>query len=149
MTVTAEDIVQFAEKKVVLTYVNAEGVETSTEGKAEAANALGILLKPKGKTNLELVELASIVGVEHAPEPTKELKAKTLKVVDHGAAKTHLLERHGYTLSEVNGLDEATALEVHTQIDHPAEDLGHVHGPKASAEKAEAIEAQAAEADAE
>lgn len=146
MTVTAVEIEQYAGKKVIVTLFSLpEGEESvELEGKAEAANALGILLKPKGKTNFELIELSNIASVSLAPEKDIVLKARTLKLVELGQAKAHLLERHAYTLSEVNGLGEEQASDLHHQIDHPVEDLGHVHGAKASGDSAASIEEKAA-----
>lgn len=129
---------QYQGKKVILTLADttegaAEGSTKEIEGTATAANALGIMLKPKGKTGLELYEAGDIRGVAYAPEKEKELKAKTLKIVDHGNAKQHLVDRHGYKLSEINKMEETGAFEFHGTLDHPELDLGHVHGDKEAA----------------
>ena len=115
------------------------------EGKAEAANELGILLKPKGRTQVELIEASKIESVEFAPEPEKKIAAKTIAVIDYGKARQHLADRHGLTLEEVNQLNEEQALDYHNQTEHGT--LGHVHGEKEKAAKDEAgkVEAEAAE----
>lgn len=148
MTVEASELNQYEGKRVTLTYTDAaaEGGSVTLEGKAEKANAKGVLLKPKGKTNFELIESERVTAIELAPDTAKPLTARVLKEVELGTAKNHLLERHGLTLTEVNELTEEAALEFHQGIDHVAEDLGHVHGAKPSAEKAAEVEAAAAEA---
>lgn len=115
------------------------------EGKAEAANELGILLKPKGRTQVELVEASKIESVEFAPEPEKKISAKTIALIDYGKARQHLADRHGLNLDEVNQLTEEQALDFHNQTDHTG--LGHVHGEKETKAKdeAKAVEAEAAE----
>jgi hypothetical protein len=149
VTVTA-DLDQFAGKKVIITRNLAEPNEAGEtavelEGKAESANSLGVLFKPKGKTGLELIEVGEIEDIRLAPETDKRLSAKTLKITELGAAKQHLIDRHGLTLTEVNGLDEPTAFSYHAELDHKGLDLGHVHGEKPAAERAAALESAAAE----
>lgn len=116
------------------------------EGKAEAANALGILIKPKGRTQVELVEVDKIESVELAPESEKKLSAKSLAILDLGKGRQHLLDRHGLTLEEVNQLNEEQAFDYHGELDHVELALGHKHEEKKAAEeRAEATEAAAAE----
>lgn len=145
------DYDKFEGKKVVLTRnlekPNERG-ETAVEleGTVEAVNDLGIMFKPKGQVKPEILLNPEIEEVRYAPEKSKKAKAKKLKPVEHGQAKSHLLERHGLTLTKVNGFTEEQALEYHNAIDHVAADLGHVHEDKADSEAAEAV---AAEADAD
>lgn len=150
MTTTAS-LSSYEGKKVIVTVNLAEPNEKGesaieVEGTAQAANDLGILLKPKGKTNLDLIEASNIEAVRLAPEPDKKLTAKTLKDVELGNAKQHLLDRHGLTLTDVNALTEESAFNYHAGLDHKALDLGHVHGAKASEERAAALEEKAADA---
>lgn len=127
------DYSQYADQKVIVTVnldePNDKG-ETAVEieGTALAANELGILLKPKGRTKAELIEASKIEQVQFAPEKARDLKAKSLKVVGYGDARQHLLDRHGVALAWVNGATEAQALEYHSGLDHS--DLGHNHDPK-------------------
>lgn len=111
------------------------------EGKAEAANALGILLKPKGRTQVELIEAAKIESVEFAPEAPKKIAVKTIAVVDYGKARQHLADRHGQNLDTVNALTEEEALDQHNALDHTG--LGHVHGEKEKSGEAEAAQVEA------
>lgn len=114
------------------------------EGKAEAANALGILIKPKGRTQVELIEASKIESVEIAPESEKKLAAKSLAIVDLGKARQHLLDRHGLTLDEANGLTEEAAFDYHNEVEHGG--LGHKHeDKKAAEERAENTEQAAAD----
>jgi hypothetical protein len=141
------DLTQYSGKKVIvqvkLDAPNEKG-ETlvEVEGKAEAANELGILLKPKGRTQVELIEASNIESVEFAPEQDKKLTAKTVAVIEHGKARQHLLDRHGLTLEDVNKLTEAQALEYHNNTEH--EGLGHIHGEVGAKNRSEKVEQQAA-----
>lgn len=122
---------EFADKKVVVVHrVDGETNAVETEGKVEGANALALLLKPKGKTQAVLIEADKIEDVRYVEEKPKALTAKTLKPVEFGQARNHLLERHGLTLEAVNALSEKEAFEQHKGIDHVASKLGHVHGSK-------------------
>jgi hypothetical protein len=97
-------------------------------GKAESSNVMGVLLKPKGRTQFELIPASEIESIEFAPEEAKKLKQKTIAVIDYGKARQHLVDRHGVALSEVNDMTEEKAFEYHKGLDHA--DLGHVHGDK-------------------
>lgn len=145
MTVDASQLAQYEGKRISIVYTGADGTQVTAEGKAEKANEKAVLLKPKGKTNFDLIEADKIQTITVQADEAKPLTAKTLKPVVVGASKTHLLERHGLTLGEANGLTEEAGLQYHSELDHAALDLGHVHGVKASAEKAAALEEKAAE----
>lgn len=147
MAVEATELSQYEGKKVVLVQNQGEGKDAiELEGTAEKANALGVLLKPKGKVKLELIELDTIEDIRLAPDTSANLKAKKLKVVKLGQARSHLLERHGYTLAQVNELTEDAAYELHAGLNHVELDLGHVHEDKAETPAAQAVaEAEAAE----
>jgi hypothetical protein len=145
---TAENLEQYQDKKIIVTVnldePNDKGeTAVEVEGTALAANALGILLKPKGRTQGELIEAAKIEQVQFAPEKARAIKAKSLKVVVYGDARNHLAERHGTALSWLNGATEAAALEYHGTLDHS--DLGHNHDPKPA--KVEGAEAEAPASD--
>ena len=109
------------------------------EGSLEAANELGVMLKPKGQVKADIIDAAEIEEIRLAPEKAKSLKAKPLKIIELGQAKSHLLERHGLTLKEVNGLTEEEAFEYHETINHVESDLGHIHQNKESAPAAQAV----------
>ena len=135
---------KFVGKRVVLTRnlktPNEKGeLAVEIEGSLEAANDLGVMLKPKGQVKADIIDASEVEEIRLAPEKAKALKAKVLKIIELGQAKSHLLERHGLTLKEVNGLTEEDAFEFHESIDHEAKDLGHVHKDKDTAPAAQAV----------
>lgn len=116
---------QYAGRKVLLT-TKAEGGDAETvEGTAEVANEKGLIFRPKGRSRSSLVEAADIVSVEFAPTTSKTLEASRVLPVQPGRVRQHLLDRHGWSLTAVNGLSEDEAIERHNKIDHS--DLGHRH----------------------
>jgi hypothetical protein len=122
---------QFIDKKV--TFVRNEAGKTEAEeveGTVVAVNGGIVMLKPKGKTTPTLIPEGEIENMDFAADKAKSLTRKTLKVVEYGQARAHLLERHGAKLALVNKLSEKEAFEQHKEIDHENEDLGHVHGDK-------------------
>lgn len=134
------ELEQYTDKRILVT-VNTEEGASEVEGVAQAANELGLLIKPKGKMGLDLIPIADIIEVKYVAEKQKPLVAKVLKPVGFGQARTHLLERHALLLEEVNGMSEQEAFDKHNEIDHVEADLGHVHGDKNKTERAEAVEA--------
>jgi hypothetical protein len=134
------DLAQYEGKKIIVIKKVEGGDAVEIEGTAQASNDLGILIKPKGKTNFDLIHKGDIEEVRYVVEKPKALGRKTLKLVEFGQARNHLLERHGYTLAQVNEIDEKQAFDAHNAIDHVASDLGHEHGDKAKTERVEAIE---------
>lgn len=130
MTQVANDLSQYAGKKIVVTIKTDEGTFEEVEGFAESANVLGILLKPKGKSAVQIIDPELIERVDYAPEKAKSLAVKYLKEIEFGGNRQHLLDRHSVQLAVVNAMDEASALELHQSIDHGSLDLGHRHGEK-------------------
>lgn len=144
---TTSPYTDFVGKKIVLTRnlkePNAKGeLAEEVEGTLEAANPQGIMFKPKGQVKPEIIMADEVEEIRYAPEKAKALKAKTLKPITYGQARGHLLERHGMTLTQVNGLTEEQALAYHNELDHVASGLGHVHGEKDAAPAAEAVAAE-------
>lgn len=140
---TTGTLTQYTDQKVIvqvkLDEPNAEGATlVEVEGTCLAANELGVLFKPKGRTKAELIEADKIESINFAPEKARVLKPISLKEVAYGDARKHLLERHGVALSWVNNeaTTEASALEYHQTLDHA--DLGHNHDPKPEKAKDEA-----------
>ena len=127
---------QYNGKKVLVTVNQADGTAAEVEGTVEIGTAAGLLIKPKGKTKLDLIESANIAEVKLAPETAKAITAKKLKPIVLGQARGHLLERHGYKLKDINAMNEDTAFDFHESIDHKSEDLGHVHEAATTAEVA-------------
>lgn len=127
------DLTKFDGKKVVivhnLTEANDKGeLAEEVEGTALAANAMGVLLKPKGTTQATLIEAANIEEISLAPEKPKKLVVRWLKDVEYGNARQHLVSSHGYNVSKVEPMTEEAALEFHETLDHS--DLAHRHGEK-------------------
>lgn len=110
--------------------------ETSEEieGTVQAVNAMGILIKPKGKVNFDLVETGDIEEVFLTPEGDKKFTRSKLKDVEDGKMRRHLLDRHGVTLKWANEATEEEAVAYHNTLDHEKLDLGHVHGKVEKAE---------------
>jgi hypothetical protein len=136
------DYSKYNGKKVVVVRAVAGSTDAEeVEGTAQVANATGVLLKPKGQTKLELIDAANIEDIRFVEDEQKDLGVKTLKIVDYGQARNHLLERHGFTLPTVNAMTEKEAYELHGGIDHVAAELGHIHGDKTKTERVQAVEA--------
>lgn len=140
MTATA-DLQEYVNKRVTLIWNKAGETEASElEGSIEAVGPDTLLLKPKGRTKLEFIPLAEIEPDSlHLVEETgdRKLKAKKIKPVELGNARSHLLERHGITLSQANEMIEEQAFSYHADLDHVALDLGHVHKSKDDEEDSE------------
>lgn len=136
---------EYVGKKVLVTVKAEDGSAVEVEGTVEKANDFALVIKPKGKTRLDIIENDAIIEIKYIAETGTPLKAKLLKPVELGQARTHLLERHGYTLADINKMDEQGAFDFHKALDHVALDLGHTHGVKESPASA-AVEAVAAEA---
>jgi hypothetical protein len=135
-TATELDLSQYDGKRVVVTHNQADGTAAETEGTVQTGNSLGLLIKPKGKSAVEIIEAGDIEGIILAPEKQKNFGVTYLKVVELGGARKHLLDRHAATLTAVNSMTEEDAFKLHASIDHEDSDLGHVHGEKPKKDKA-------------
>jgi hypothetical protein len=129
-----KDYTSFIDKRVILT-LEEDGEAVEVEATVKAANGSGLLIKPKGKTNFEVIDPDAVLEIESAPTTARALKARTVKPLQHGQARAHLLDKHGWTLEQVNATSEDEAFAQHEQIDHETLGLGHVHGEKASSEE--------------
>lgn len=133
------DFKSFEGKKVVLVRnldkANDKG-ETAEEleGTLVAVASEALMFKPKGKTSSVLIEIKDVESINHADTSARKLTRKTLKIVEFGQARNHILERHGLTLTSVNALSEKDAYDWHQGLNHEELDLGHVHGEKAKPE---------------
>lgn len=139
MTVSVTDLKEYEDKKVVLVRnlakPNDKGdTAEELEGTLVAVAGDAVMFKQKGKATAGLIDIGDIERVDHADTGSKKLVRKTLKVVKFGQARNHLLERHGYTVTQVNEITEKEAYDLHASIDHEAQDLGHVHKDKADDE---------------
>lgn len=124
-----ENPTQYVDQKVILVKSQGEGKEAvEIEGTVLSANDLGVLLKPKGKTQADLIEAASIVEVRFAPKKEESVKVRTVQPVKFGQGKQHLAERHGLSVKGLNSKPEEEAFNYHASLDHA--DLGHKHEEK-------------------
>lgn len=126
-----DNLAQWQDKKVIVTHnldkPNDEGHTcVETEGLITLVNeAVGIILKPTGKTLGALIKSKDIEDIVLAPTTLRVFKQKTIRRVTLETARQHLLDRHGMALEAVNVTNEEDALEHHSKIDH--EPLGHNH----------------------
>lgn len=125
------DFKQFTGKKVRVVHnlekPNAQGhMAEEIEGTVQVGNALGLLIKPKGRTMSDLIEADKIESVDEIVSAPKQLKAKALKDVTLENARQHLLDRHGWLLTEANKISDKEGLERHDDLAH--DNLGHTHG---------------------
>lgn len=141
-----QDFSEYQGKKVIVKHQDGEQV-VEVEGTVEQANALGLLVKPKGKTNLRLLEASDIVEVSYAPEKLKAITVKKLQPIQYGQARQHLADRHGYDLAALAEYPEHEAYEFHKTINHEDPKISHIHVEKSeSTEEAAPAEAETAEA---
>lgn len=144
-TATDTDLSQYNGKKVTvvrkLETPNEKGESAvQVECVVQVGNANGLLVKPKGKVQFDLIKLDEIEDVYLTPEKSKPLVASKIKKVTIGQARRHLLERHGVTLEWANSVSEEDALAYHDSLDHVELKLGHVHVDKTDEKKDETSE---------
>lgn len=125
MPVDPATLEEYDGKQVLLTVIQEDGSAKEFEGKIEAASPAGVAFKEKGKRDVELVEPDKIEEIALAPIKPKSLPQKKLKPVTENTVRQHLLDRHGYDRSVVNGMTDDQAFKEHEDIDH--DDLGHKH----------------------
>ncbi len=133
MSAPTVDLTDFVNKKVSLTY-RAEGTEEATtkEGTVQAASAIGLIFKEKGKADVDIVEPDWIDAIEATPEKEPNVTVKKLKPVTSNF-RQHLADRHGYLPKDLNEMTEEQGKAVHDGIDHS--ELGHRHEvPQAQAD---------------
>lgn len=125
MTVDPKTLEEFSGKQVILTVIQEDGSAKELEGKVEDASEVGMAFKEKGKRDVDLVLPEQIEEIVLAPSKPKTLSQKKLKEITEANARQHLLDRHGYERSVVNGMTDEQGLDEHNDIDHS--DLGHRH----------------------
>lgn len=129
------DLSQYTNKAVTVVRKLAEPNEKGEtaieiEGKVQIGNDVGLLIKPKGKVQFDLIPRSEIEDVYLTPEKSKKLVASKIRPVGIGNIRRHLLDRHGVTLEWANKVSEEQAKEYHDGLDHVANNLGHVHVEK-------------------
>ena len=131
MTTLAEvDPKSLENKTVIFTVRGEDGKEpTKVEGVVQAASAIGVAYKKKGKSALDMLEADRIQDLEILPDKPKVIKAKKLKTVAADSVRQHLADRHGINIDWLNSVSNEEAEEYHNGIDHRKEGtvLGHYH----------------------
>ncbi len=112
---------EFVDRRVILTKVDG----SEHEGKISAVSPILIMFVPKGTRSGELVTVADVQDIQLRPEKPRKLSQKSMDPVTTGRVRRHLLDYHGTTLAEVNGMGDVEAEIFHDAIDHS--DLGHNH----------------------
>lgn len=148
-TAEAVDYGQYTGQKVIVTLApqGDSKEKTQVEGKVEVGNPLGLMFKAKGKSQVDLIEAASIVAVEAAPEKPKAFKARKLNLTEDGNVRQHLLDRHGIQLDWVNQASDKQATDYHATLNHAELNIGHVHEAPAPAAKSSDADAAIASAE--
>lgn len=147
MSVDPNTLAQYDGKDVVLHLIQEDGSVAEFEGKVQGASEFGMAFKEKGKRDSVLVEPKEIEEIAVAATKPKNLSQKKLKPIAAGSIRQHLLDRHGFSRSLVNKMDDDAAVKAHDGIDHA--DLGHRHlTAEEVAKAAEEKPAESADADA-
>ena len=121
-----QDISQYKGKFVEIELAEHDG--ESKEYKVEEAMGNLVLLREKGKSSPQLIETDKIISfTPPAPKPPAPLKAKRQNPVEPEQVKRHLVDNHGYKVSDINSLTVEQAVALHDDIDHQELDLGHFH----------------------
>lgn len=111
-------------------------------GRIEAVNELAILFRPKGGSQIIMIDSGEIISCTEITPESKKSSTPSLRqkrqdpLTDTLKAKRHLLDSHGYLISWAKSVDDEDALKQHDSIDHG--DLGHYHAERAV--KSETIE---------
>jgi hypothetical protein len=124
------DYSEYNEKRVTLIVNSEDGTAQELEGTIVAGNALGVMFKPKGSSKTDIIEGSNIVEVRLAPAKPKKLTVKKLKPIAVGQVRQHLVDRHGYTIADIEKMGEAEAAKFHDELDHSG--LGHRHTDSAA-----------------
>lgn len=101
--------------------------ETKEYKVEEAANGF-VVLREKGKSSPALIKEEDIVGfLPPEPKPVPPLKARRQNPVAAEDVKRHLVDNHGYQVSQINAITVEEAVALHDGIDHEGLDLSHFH----------------------
>jgi hypothetical protein len=132
MTQTQINFDEYVGKRVTLTRLEGEGdsqKEVQLEATVDSFAGDILLIKPKGKSNFDMVTTSEIKDITLAPD-SNALKPKRMDPIRLGNVRQHYADRHGASLTELNGITEEEAFAAHEALDHKAEDLGHYHAVK-------------------
>lgn len=134
MSVDPNKLADYAGKNVNIK-LSGEYAELSGEGKVEAASTMGVAFKPKGKGTV--IVLPSDVEAIEASAVVKKITRKSMLPATLDNVRQHLVDRHGYKVSDIEQYTPEQALEFHNSLEHG--ELGHDHKKaEASAEPAAA-----------
>jgi hypothetical protein len=148
MTTPPTDYGRYKEKKVVMMVgdpADPDKEAVQHEGVIKAATAAGVLLKPKGRSIVELFDLNQILGIEVLAEANQVVQ-RTVKLPELGTVRQHLADRHGFLVPPLEKMTEEEAVQAHnSQHEAIGKDLGHRHETPATtdAPEKESKEAQA------
>ena len=110
----------------------------------EEANEAAVILREKGKSKSELYLAGRVVSFyDVPPKPAAPLKARRAAPLELSKAKRHLVDFHGYKLTDINRLSDQEALDFHETIDHKELDMGHYHGVSKAEEEVAKTQADA------
>lgn len=134
------NLLEYADKHVTVTYLD-EGENKTITGLVTKANAMAILVRPKGKSFV-LVDVESVASITEVDTPVKvqRIKVRSMEKILTDQVRQHLADRHGLSLGLIP--DDATEAEkLHDAIDHSK--LGHHHRPDVDevAERAAVLDA--------
>lgn len=132
------DFTKYANKTVILTVKEGDST-VKKEGRIEAASDIGVAFKPKGTTQIGMIEGSTITNVEVLPEKPKVIKPKALAPCTLENVRQHLVDRHGLNLEWINKTTPEAAMEYHNDIDHAKDGvtLSHFHKEPESDESAD------------
>src|SRR5919205_893721 len=137
MSAPTLDLTAYAGKKVTLVYRDDDEKEQTKEGTVQAASAIGLVFKEKGKADVDIVQSDAVVSIEEQAEKEPNVQVKKLQPVTKNF-RQHLADRHGYLPKDLNQMTEAQGKELHDSIDHS--ELGHKHETPQAAQDAAAGE---------
>jgi hypothetical protein len=130
MSVDPNILANYAGKNVNIK-LTGEYAELSGEGKVEAASTMGVAFKPKGKGTV--IVLPSDVDAIEAAAVVKKITRKSMLPVTLDNVRQHLVDRHGYKVSDIEQYTPEQALEFHSTLEHA--ELGHDHTAKPKDER--------------
>lgn len=128
MSVSIEEIQNFVGKDVILHVALPDGKQDEREGVIKMATSAGIVFRPRGSSNVELVQPGDAVEVALAPAKIKPVVRKRLDPIELGKARQHLVDRHGVDMDWAKNANEQEAFDYHKNLDHSK--LGHFHEVK-------------------
>ncbi|AKJ71868.1 hypothetical protein TIN4_71 [Tsukamurella phage TIN4] len=119
---TELELTDYDGKRVELKLVGSDEYVTGT---VASSSPEMIAFKEKGKSHLGLVKHDEIEDIRVALEAEPEMKARRLNLVNLDTVKRHLVDRHGYSLADINSMTPEDALAFHDGLNH--EPLSHFH----------------------